>query len=152
MRSRTGCLACGLVVLGLLLSAGTALAGGGGGSAGNSQYVDPLSGQPHSGHHKSKSSSTSASTSATTSTTSSSSTLSQSAPSSVSSSTSSSRLDEARLAPARRCPSPGSNLWACIGLGLGMLGVGLAPASGPGPRVLTRPVPVAINGRAAVRT
>ncbi len=67
MRSRTGILACGLVVLGLLLSTGTALAGGGGGSAGNSQYVDPLSGQPHSGHHKTKASNTSSGTSTTTS-------------------------------------------------------------------------------------
>jgi hypothetical protein len=120
MRPRTRILACGLVVLGLvLMGAGSAVAdsGGGGGSAGNSQYVDPLSGHS-SGHSKSKSTTTTASTSSSTpSSGSSSSTLSQSAPSSVSTSTSST---------GRTLPFTGLNLWACIGLGLGLLGAGLA--------------------------
>lgn len=124
MRSRKVTLVCGLVVLGLLLSGGTALAGGGGGSAGNSQYVDPLSAQPHSGHHKTKASGTSAST--TTSTTPSSSTLSQSAPSSVGSSTTSSTTpSQSSAGSGKTLPFTGLNLWACIGLGLGMVGAGL---------------------------
>lgn len=124
-------LACGLVVLGMLLGAGSAVAGGGGGSAGNSQYVDPLSGQPHSGHHKTASSSTSTGTS-TTSTTSNSSTLSQSAPSSVSSGTTSSQSASTTSSHSsagssgKTLPFTGLNLWACIGLGLGLLGAGLA--------------------------
>ena len=124
MRSRKVMLVCGLVLLGLLLSGGTALAGGGGGSAGNSQYVDPLSSQSHSGHHKTKSTGTSAST--TTSTTPSSSTLSQSAPSSVSSGTTSSGSTKSSAGSGKTLPFTGLNLWACIGLGLGMLGAGLA--------------------------
>jgi hypothetical protein len=121
-------LVCGLVVLGLLLGAGPALAGGGGGSAGNSQYVDPLSGQPHPSHHKTRSSSTSAASSTSTTSTSPSSTLSQAAPSSVSSSTTSSQSpsNASSSSSGKTLPFTGLNLWACIGLGLGLLGAGLA--------------------------
>jgi hypothetical protein len=116
MSLRTRTLACGLIVLGLLLlGTGSALAGGGGGSAGNSQYVDPLSAKP-SGHHKTQTTTTTAGTPSTTGTSTGSSTLSQSAPSSVASSGSS----------GKKLPFTGLDLWACIGLGLGLLGVGLA--------------------------
>lgn len=125
MRSATKVLAVGLAILGLLaLSGGAALAQGGGNSAGNSQYVDPLSGNGHhkgSSHSSSSSGTSSASASNSTSTTVSP-TLSPSAPSSVAGSTTSSSTK----ASSKSLPFTGLNLWACIALGVGLLTAGIA--------------------------
>jgi hypothetical protein len=129
MLSATKALLAGVVILGLLaLTGGVALAQGGGNSAGNSQYVDPLSGN---GHHKSSShssssqgtsTSSSSSSTTTTSTTAGSSTLSSSAPSSVAGNTTSSSTKDS----SKALPFTGLNLWACVALGVGLLGAGLA--------------------------
>jgi hypothetical protein len=130
MRSTTRALAVGLLIIGLLaLDGGVALAQGGGcgNSAGNSQYCDPLTGNGHSGHHSHGSSSQGSTSSTTTSTTSASPTLSSSAPSSVAgTTTSSSSTSSTTGSSSKTLPFTGLNLWACIGLGVGLLAGGLA--------------------------
>jgi dipeptide/tripeptide permease len=131
MRSATRALGACLVMAGLLaLASGVAQAqGGGNNSAGNSQYVDPLSANGHSKHgsHSSGSSGSTTTTTVTTTTTTTatgSSTLSPSAPSSVSGSGTPSRSSSADS--GKTLPYTGLNLGACVALGLGLLAGGLA--------------------------
>ena len=132
MRLASRALATGLIILGLLtLTGGVALAQGGGGnnSAGNSQYVDPLAANGHSkgGSHGSGSQGASGPiTSANTTTTTGSSTLSPSAPTSVTGNASSSSSSTSTQASSKTLPFTGLNLWACVGLGVGLLAAGLA--------------------------
>ncbi|HZU60078.1 MAG TPA: hypothetical protein VE983_03890 [Solirubrobacteraceae bacterium] len=127
-------LVCLAATLGLVLAgAGPALAGGG--SAGNSQYVDPLSGHGHH-HSSSQGSSAGSSSSSTTTTTTTSSgsgnSLTTSPPSSVggSSSTSSSASGTSSTSHhdpphlSRTLPYTGLNVWACALLGAMLLAAG----------------------------
>jgi hypothetical protein len=130
MRSLARIVLAGAVVLGLLaLGGGLAQAQGGGNSnsAGNSQYVDPLSGSSHAkGHsHGASSSGSTTTTTVTTTATATSPTLSSSAPSSVGGTPAAS--SGSRDGSGKTLPYTGLNLWACVALGLGLLagGVGL---------------------------
>lgn len=118
----------GLVILGLFaLDGGVALAGGGGGSnsAGNSQYVDPLSGNGHKGTHHSGSSSGTSSSSGTTSSSTTSSSSGTSSPLSQSAPTSVSGTPVSTTTSSKTLPYTGLNLWACVAVGMALLAAGL---------------------------
>lgn len=115
--SRTVVCLVAVIGLGLAAAATSPAQGGGGNSAGNSQYIDPLhnggSGRHHSGHGSGSGTQTTPSSQSSTSS-SGSSTLSPSAPSGVGSSS-------ATQVTGRQLPYTGLNLEACVALGLGLL-------------------------------
>lgn len=124
MSRRLRVLACALAALGLA-AIGPATAAAQGGSAGNSQYIDPLAGSHH--HHHASSSQTS-STTTTTTTSGSSNTLTSSPPSSAgpaSKAGSSSPKHDPGHSLARTLPFTGMNVWACALLGITLLSCGL---------------------------
>ena len=125
---------------GSLAGAAAVLASGTSTSAGDQQYVDPLtgtgssntshpSGSSGSGSGSSSSSSGSSSSSSGSSSSTSNTPLSQSAPSTLNSGTSGSSASSASGTSSGghggTLPFTGLNVWACVGIGVGLLGTGL---------------------------
>lgn len=115
-------LAClGGLVVGSLTAAATVLASGTSTSAGDQQYVDPLTATTSTSQTATSSSGSSSSGSSSSS--SSSSSLSSAAPSPLASGTTSS--SSTTSAHSGTLPFTGMNVWACVAIGVGLLGTGL---------------------------
>ncbi len=129
MRRAVLTIACLLAVsVGSLAGAAVVLASGTSTSAGDQQYVDPLTGTSSTsqGSPSSSSSSSSSSSGASSSTGSSSASQTPSAaPSGSSSSTGSTATASHASATGKSLPFTGMNVGVCVALGLGLLGTGL---------------------------
>lgn len=108
----------------VLLPTASALASGSGTSAGDQQYVDPLTTTTPATTHTSTTQTTT--TQATTSTgTTSAPSSPASTPSSSSPATATSTATTPASTSSRTLPYTGLNIEACVGFGLGLLGAGL---------------------------
>jgi hypothetical protein len=107
---------------GSLLAATSVLASGTNTSAGDQQYVDPLTSTTSTSHPSG--SSTPSSSSSGSSSSGSGSSLSQ-APSTLATGSSSSGTTSSTAAHSGTLPFTGMNVWACIAIGVGLLGTGL---------------------------
>ncbi len=115
------------VSVGSLAGAAVVLASGTNTSAGDQQYVDPLTGTNSTSHGSSSSSSSSGSSSgASSSAGSSSASQMPSASSGSSTSTGSTATATQAAAGGKSLPFTGMNVGVCIALGLGLLGAGVA--------------------------
>ena len=106
--------------------AAAVLASGTSTSAGDQQYVDPLTSTSNSSHPSTSSSSSgSSSSSSGSSSSTSNSSLSQSSSSSSSGSSGTSGSGSSASAHGGTLPFTGMNVWACAAIGVGLFGTGL---------------------------